>query len=640
MYKLTKLDLSSTSSKGWILSFAFALFSITGFCTDYYVNDGSTTGDVFTTAVGNNGNTGTTAADPKLTLGNLLSTHGASLAAGDNIYIDAGTYNNETGYNIPPAKPGISFLGAGYQATIFDNQLAGAATDYFMYIRASDTYVANLSVTGYENNGTQTPGHSAQAITIGGTSGSPVTNVVFENVSFYNNGASGGNPALSVLSYAEVTLRGGGSYCNSPGTAYTGGVELFGSNNILNIEDYILSNNDKTLFDGGGLRIEGANTSYVNVSNTRISNNRGNEGGAISQRNGTLTMTDCIIDGNSTVNGSTHYGAAYRTHAGVAHFSGCVFSNNSGSGSSCRGGAIGARYSSTGAFSGNKTITITVDSCVFENNQPGTKGRDIYGADGYGNDCNITVTDCQFLTGGNYNIYSDGSSPANSISATYFGTLPSKYNNVSRTLSSNTLWTPSPTPPNFSGSCGSIVILPVELTSFDGFCRNHDNLLQWTTATENNNDYFIVDRMNDDGTFVPVGKIYGAGTTTHTQNYEWIDNNHSGSTNYYQLRQVDFDGRTTTFKTIAINQTCSTDNVYFNNELNTITIFNDTRSNDLMSVSLVNASGTLIHSEEIQLKPNSKQFNLQLQTNLAAGIYLISYHSLASGSHISKLIVH
>ena len=200
------------------------------------------------------------------------------------------------------------------------------------------------------------------------------------------------------------------------------------------------------------MRIEGGNNSFINVSNTRISNNIGNEGGAISQHNGTLVMTDCIIDGNTTNNGGTHYGAAYRMHAGNATFSRCIFSNNTGGGSSCRGGAIGARYTSTGGFSGNKIINIQVDSCVFENNQPGTRGRDVYGADGFSNDCNISMVDCQFLTGGNYNIYSDGSSPANSITATYFGTLPTRSGTVGRALSANTLYTPTPTPPRASPS--------------------------------------------------------------------------------------------------------------------------------------------------------------------------------------------
>jgi hypothetical protein len=54
---------------------------------DYYVNDGSTSGDVFTGAVGNDSNPGTAGA-PFLTIAHALSVAGG----GNTIYIDAGTY--------------------------------------------------------------------------------------------------------------------------------------------------------------------------------------------------------------------------------------------------------------------------------------------------------------------------------------------------------------------------------------------------------------------------------------------------------------------------------------------------------------------------------------------------------------------
>ena len=55
--------------------------------TTYYVNDNSTAGDVFTTAVGNNANIGTAAA-PFATLQYAVTT----ASANDIIYVDAGSY--------------------------------------------------------------------------------------------------------------------------------------------------------------------------------------------------------------------------------------------------------------------------------------------------------------------------------------------------------------------------------------------------------------------------------------------------------------------------------------------------------------------------------------------------------------------
>lgn len=58
--------------------------------TDWYVNDGSTVGDVFTASIGNNANPGT-AALPFATIQFAISV----AVAGDIIYVDAGTYTGD-----------------------------------------------------------------------------------------------------------------------------------------------------------------------------------------------------------------------------------------------------------------------------------------------------------------------------------------------------------------------------------------------------------------------------------------------------------------------------------------------------------------------------------------------------------------
>lgn len=58
----------------------------------YYLNDLQTNGDVYVTAIGDDANSGLSAAAPKLTLTNLVATY--TLAAGDTVYIDTGLYTN------------------------------------------------------------------------------------------------------------------------------------------------------------------------------------------------------------------------------------------------------------------------------------------------------------------------------------------------------------------------------------------------------------------------------------------------------------------------------------------------------------------------------------------------------------------
>ena len=62
--------------------------------TTWYVNDNSTTGDVYTSAIGVAGNTGTTAS-PFATISDAIT----AASAGDVIYVDAGTYTEQLTIN-------------------------------------------------------------------------------------------------------------------------------------------------------------------------------------------------------------------------------------------------------------------------------------------------------------------------------------------------------------------------------------------------------------------------------------------------------------------------------------------------------------------------------------------------------------
>ena len=73
----------------------------------WYVNDNSLTGDVFTTAIGDDTNPGTTAA-PFATIDFAIT----SASPGDTIYVDAGTYG--TGTNINITKSGLVLRGAKF----------------------------------------------------------------------------------------------------------------------------------------------------------------------------------------------------------------------------------------------------------------------------------------------------------------------------------------------------------------------------------------------------------------------------------------------------------------------------------------------------------------------------------------------
>jgi len=85
------------------------------------------------------------------------------------------------------------------------------------------------------------------------------------------------------------------------------------------------------------------------------------------------------------------------------------------------------------------------------------------------------------------------------------------------------------------------LIIPVELTSFTGTVNGSNVELNWSTATETNNQGFQVERSNG-GDFVSVGFIEGHGTTTEFHNYTFTDRIIAIGSYSYRLKQIDFDG--------------------------------------------------------------------------------------------------
>ncbi len=100
---------------------------------------------------------------------------------------------------------------------------------------------------------------------------------------------------------------------------------------------------------------------------------------------------------------------------------------------------------------------------------------------------------------------------------------------------------------------GQATFFPIVLTSFKGYADRDGVLLEWTTAAELHNDYMAVERSTDGQAFVELGRVAGAGTTTEEQTYSFRDAHPAVGTNYYRLRQVDFDGTATYHKIIAVD---------------------------------------------------------------------------------------
>jgi hypothetical protein len=89
-------------------------------------------------------------------------------------------------------------------------------------------------------------------------------------------------------------------------------------------------------------------------------------------------------------------------------------------------------------------------------------------------------------------------------------------------------------------------ILPVNLLSFSARKTGNSNQLTWTTADEQNNLGFEVQRSVNGFDYVKIGFVYArsAGGNSITEiNYDFTDNNPQGNIQYYRLRQVDINNQ-------------------------------------------------------------------------------------------------
>lgn len=99
--------------------------------------------------------------------------------------------------------------------------------------------------------------------------------------------------------------------------------------------------------------------------------------------------------------------------------------------------------------------------------------------------------------------------------------------------------------------------LPIKLLSFTGtphysnFNKWEYNLIQWSTATETNNDYFVLESSADAVNFKEIAKVAGAGSSIEQLDYDFKDYHPVSDITYYRLTQVDYDGTRTSSEIIS-----------------------------------------------------------------------------------------
>src|SRR4051812_27862818 len=97
------------------------------------------------------------------------------------------------------------------------------------------------------------------------------------------------------------------------------------------------------------------------------------------------------------------------------------------------------------------------------------------------------------------------------------------------------------------------MVTTVELISFKAEKASENVILNWSTASEKNNDYFVVERSTDGIHFEPIGTVKGNGTSNQINYYTFEDHSFNSGILYYRLKQVDLDNKYEYSKIKAVN---------------------------------------------------------------------------------------
>jgi hypothetical protein len=161
--------------------------------------------------------------------------------------------------------------------------------------------------------------------------------------------------------------------------------------------------------------------------------------------------------------------------------------------------------------------------------------------------------------------------------------------------------------------------LPVELVSFTAAVAGGQVKLDWETAMETNNDYFVVQRSKDAIVWDSLEKVAGTGNSNAASFYTAYDPAPYPGISYYRLIQTDLDGKQAYSSVCAVNIQRSS---------SLITLFPNPATNAIMitfpvtgqySISLLNSAGQLM-TDPVFSTGNNITLNV---SHIVPGVYYV-----------------
>lgn len=179
----------------------------------------------------------------------------------------------------------------------------------------------------------------------------------------------------------------------------------------------------------------------------------------------------------------------------------------------------------------------------------------------------------------------------------------------------------------------SVAPLPVELVSFNGVAYDDHNRLEWVTASETNNDFFEVERSDDGINFFTIGRVDGHGTTSMRNDYNFNDYSPIEGTNYYRLKQVDFNGSVSYSQIVTLEfhrGSMTVTNIKPNPTNGEVNFDFNSPAESTIHVVITDVTGRVVRDEYREVKAGTTLINTMIDQT-GPGIYTLSVTEDRSG---------
>lgn len=179
------------------------------------------------------------------------------------------------------------------------------------------------------------------------------------------------------------------------------------------------------------------------------------------------------------------------------------------------------------------------------------------------------------------------------------------------------------------GNLSGPIYLPVSLLHFNANVNKNEVAITWATASEKDNDYFLVEHSTNGETFATITKTNGAGNSNVMRSYSTIHNLPAKGINYYRLCQVDYNGSKHYFTPIAVSYKGNGNISVYPNPATAenINLTFDGENQTDVAITITNLSGKIVfRADGLNLQTGNNKLT-HLNNDFGTGIYLVTINS-------------